>query len=1141
MGKLWNWPWRRLNNNLPSPLEPPIRAELFSIERLEAFAQELAASQRVSVNLSTSISITERLKDNGKALADAYRSIAIALAARQQISPAGGWLLDNFHVVDEQVQQIQRDLPPGFYRRLPKLADGRFEGYPRIFEVSWALVAHTDSAFDAAKIIRFVTAFQRIQPLNIGELWALAITLRLTLLENLRRLADAILVQQSATEAADALAGKIFAAIGEAAQTDDGIVTRLAAAPWSAAFAVELVQRLRHQDPGAVPALRWLNERLVQEGSTSEEIVRDQLQWQSSTDVTVRNVITSMRLVAMMNWPEVFESLSLVDSTLRSVSDFASMDFPTRDHYRRAIEELAHQSDLSEIEVARRVVQAAGLGSSANVDKPKSARESDPGHYLINSGRVAFEESLGCRIPFRTLLFRAYSDAGIISYIALIGLLTVGVLGLGLWAISGDEIETSWLLILGLAGFVPASDLAAAIVNRGLAHSIGSRLLPAMELRSGIPDNFRTIIVIPTLLVDAAKVSRLIDRLEDHHLGNRDPNFSFAVISDWVDSRAESDAADQELLNQAVAGIARLNQLYGPGINGARFFLLHRRRIWNEGEGKWIGWERKRGKLRELNKLLRGAVDTTFISINGIDAALPIGIRYVITLDLDTRLPMGSARRLVGKMAHPLNHPEFDDQTGLVIRGHGVLQPRVTPSLPMGSEGSLFQQVFSGPNGLDPYALTISDVYQDLFEEGSFTGKGIYDVDVFEAALKDQFPDSAVLSHDLLEGIFARATLASDIEVVEEFPSRYAVETARQHRWVRGDWQLVPWIFNWPRHPGDRAIRTRIPFMGRWKLLDNLRRSLSAPTALLALFLGWLLPRFASEIWTAFILLTIALPPLLGPLTHSFQRRPDVSLLNHFRTLREDFSLGFMQIGFSIVFLAHHSLLMLDAVSRTLLRVFINRRHLLQWVTSDQTAEDTSFNPKLLLRQMIISAVAFVVFGVFIVLFGHDSLIVAVPLMALWLASPLIAWRVSLPRMLDRKLVLKPKDVSALRAVARRTWRYFETFITAQDNMLPPDNFQETPQPVVAHRTSPTNIGLYLLSVISARDFGWLGTESALRRLEDTFAAMNRLERFRSHFLNWYDTTDLRALEPKYVSAVDSGNLAGYLLALRNACHDIIS
>jgi cyclic beta-1,2-glucan synthetase len=518
-------------------------------------------------------------------------------------------------------------------------------------------------------------------------------------------------------------------------------------------------------------------------------------------------------------------------------------------------------------------------------------------------------------------------------------------------------------------------------------------------------------------------------------------------------------------------------------------------------------------------------------------------VRYVITLDADTRLPRGAARRLIGKMAHPLNRPRFDPRRCCIVEGYAILQPRVTPSLPTGREGSLFQRVFSSPGGLDPYAFAISDVYQDLFGEGSYCGKGIYDVAAFEAALDARIPENAVLSHDLLEGIFARAGYASDIEVVEEFPSRYDVAAARQHRWVRGDWQLLPWIFGRSRDAIGGSHRTAIPLTGRWKMLDNLRRSLSAPANLLILLLAWTLPMKEAALWTGFVLATIALPALLSLVPSLLPRQRGISLRHHFLSLGRDVLLAAIQIAFQVTFLAHQAWLMADAVLRTLYRVFIGQRRLLEWVTAAQAKHSLGQDHRRLWNQTAGGIAFAAVAAILIILLAPSLLLIAIsgPFLILWTLSPLIAWWASRPPAIEGHLAMSPADKDALRLIGRRTWRFFEAFVSADDCMLPPDNYQEDPSPVVAHRTSPTNMGLYLLSVVTAYDFGWSGLLETIERQEATMDSMRGLERFRGHFFNWYDTTDRRALNPKYVSSVDSGNLAGHLIAIANACRDMIS
>ena len=1130
----------------PWDSEESIREELFSIERLEQHAASLAAAQPVTAARVTGRSLAVRLRENESVLLEAYRAIANAVGAGRAITPAAEWLLDNYHLVEEQIRDIRDDLPPGYYRQLPKLATGPFAGYPRVFGVAWAFVAHTDSRFDPGMLRRFVRAYQRVQPLTIGELWAVAITLRIVLVENLRRAARRIVAGRAARQEADALADRLLGVNAHPAEPVRTVLQHYEQASLPRAFAVQLVQRLRDQDPKITRALMWLEERLAAQGTTADRIVHDEHQRQGATNVTVRNIITSMRLISDLDWAELFENVSLVDETLRSGSDFAGMDFPTRNLYRSAIEELARGSNLTEIEVARAALLAASDPERRAQHEGEGAGspERDPGYHLIAGGRRAFEARVGFRPPLRSRPGRFTASIGIGGYIGIVVMVAAIILSLPLLALAGAGIGGGWLVFLALLGLIPSIDAAMALVNRGVTRGFGATILPGLELREGVPSHLRTVVAVPILLTTQAALEEQIERLEIHYLANPERALHFALLSDWTDAATETVEGDDALVAAAAAGIARLNRRHGPAAGGDRFLLLHRRRVWNEGQKQWIGWERKRGKLHELNRLLRGAADTTFAGGGGPPftppAAPPAGVRYVITLDADTRMPREAARRLVGKMAHPLNHPRFDARTRRVVEGYGVLQPRVTPSLPIGREGSLFQRIFSSTSGIDPYASAVSDVYQDLFGEGSYTGKGIYDVDAFEAALDGRVREGTLLSHDLFEGTFARAGLASDIEVVEEFPSRYDVAAARHHRWVRGDWQLLPWIFG----RGDAAVEDRstraLPLLGRWKMLDNLRRSLSAPASVIALLSGWALPLHAAAVWTGFVVSTIALSTLLPVLAVIVPRRARVTARSHLRALTGDVQLAVSLTAFLLVFLAHQAWLMTDAIGRTLFRLFVSHRHLLDWVTAGQATVSPRLDLPGFYERMSSGVLIGIVAAVLVWWVGSDAWPLAAPFLIAWIASPAIALWASLSPLVAGRLVVSDADARALRLVARRTWRYFETFVTATDHMLPPDNFQEDPKPTVAHRTSPTNLGLYLLSTVSARDFGWAGAADTVDRLEATLATMSRLQRFRGHFYNWYDTRDLRPLDPQYVSSVDSGNLAGHLIALANACREWI-
>ncbi|MDR3470645.1 MAG: glucoamylase family protein [Devosia sp.] len=1111
----------------------PVRQELFGIERLEQHAASLAAAQAVTTRPPAVLSLRARLDDNARVLLAGYRASAADLETGRSVVPAAEWVLDNYHLIEAQIREIREDLPPGYYRQLPKLAEGPFAGYPRVFGLAWAFIAHTDSHFDPEILRRFVAAYQRVQPLTIGELWAIAITLRVVLVENLRRLVDQIIAERRPRTDADALASRLLALGAARSALEIDIATR-SSGTLSRTFAAQLAKRLRDQDPRTTPALGWLEDRLHLQGSSVEDVVQEIQRRQGASNVTVRNIIASMRLISDIDWAELFESASLVDERLASASGFAGMDFATRNLYRNAIEQLARGSRSTELEIAELALTESQRAAATAIAAPTAARIADPGYHLIAQGRPAFERTLGFRPPFRLLASRFIIRLGIGGYGSAIVIATLVLLALALWTLGATGLAAGWLALLAVVGFAPASEVAAALVNRAATLSAGASTLPGLDLTAGVPPSLRTLVAVPTLLTGKADLLRQIEQLEVHHLAGVGGELTFALLLDGVDADREVLDGEDGLLRLGAEAIDELNRRHGPGPCGDRFLLLHRRRVYNASEDRWMGWERKRGKLQELNRLLRGAGDTTFIPVSGRTPWVPRDVRYVITLDADTRLPRDAASRLIGKMAHPLNRPAFDPSTQRITSGHAILQPRVTPSLPIAGEGSSFQRAFSAPGGIDPYAAAVSDVYQDLFDEGSYTGKGIYDVDALEAALAGRVPENAMLSHDLFEGVFARAGLASDIEVMEEFPSRYDVAGKRLHRWTRGDWQLLPWIFG--RVTGSGAV----PAIGRWKMLDNLRRSLLAPNLVLALGLCWLLPIPSAIVGTLLVLGAIVVPALLPPAFSIMPHRPEIRLSNHIAALGADIELAATQTALSIAFLADQAWRMADAIIRTLARLFWTHRHLLEWTTAAEVTGGRRLDTAGFYREMAGGTALGLVISAGCVVLSPSSWPVVLPFALLWLAAPAIALWTSRKPSAARQLSMPASDGRDLRLIARRTWRYFETFVTPSDNMLPPDNFQEAPRPAIAHRTSPTNIGLYLLSAVTARDFGWAGTLETVTRLEATFTTLQRMQRHNGHFFNWYGTEDLRTLDPPYVSSVDSGNLAGHLIALANACEEWI-
>lgn len=1111
--------------------EEPIRYEIFSTERLEQHAASLAAKQKVTEHPRKGLRLTPRIHENGRVLLAAYHAVVESVREQRAITPAAEWLLDNFHIVDEQLRDIRDHLPSGYYRELPKLSGGPLKDYPRVYELTWSFVAHTDSRFAPEILTRFIHAYQQVQPLTIGELWAVPTTLRIVLIENLRRIAVRIIgAQKSRLEAdriADELLGMGEPSLQPAMGSLEGMID-------DRAFTVQLIQRLRSQGAGFADAVHWLRERLEAQGTTPDEVVFAEHSRQASANVTVRNIITSMRLISTYSWNNFFEEVSLVDRILRTDSLFAEMDFITRDRYRHGLEELAKGSPCDELEVARRAIakaEHARLHVGVSEDTA-DWRTMDPGYYLISKGRSAFEKEIGFRPTMRKRILRTYIGHATSAYLGSIVLATLLLVSVPVSAGFNAGVQPLWIWILTLLAFFPASDMAILLINRIMTGEIGPRHLPRLELASGIPDSLRTFVAVPTFLADTAEIEEQIGLLEVHYLANPDGAVHFALLTDWPDADAEILPGDMELLGHATRLIKELNLRHGMTPDDEnRFYLFHRKRLWNERERKWMGWERKRGKLHEFNRLLQGNGATSFITMDGLPPQVPPNCRYVITLDADTRLPVKTVSELVGSMAHPLNLPRFDERQGRVIEGYGVLQPRIIPSFPARHERSLYHHLFAGPCGVDPYAFSISDIYQDLFGEGSYTGKGIYDVEAFEAALKDRVPENAILSHDLFEGTFARCGLASDIMLFEEFPSHALVAAARQHRWVRGDWQLLPWIF------GKKG--KDIPLIGHWKMIDNMRRSLSSPGMLSLLVASWLVPDAPCAILALFVLANLGFPAFLSVVSGLIPSRRGISWRNHLRAVSGDIFVGIGHTGVVLTLLAYQAWLMLDAIGRTLLRLFITRRNLLEWVTAAHAKRSSSCSLNFFFRRMI--GAELLVGGALLLtaLLDPGALPVAVPFLLLWCVSPVVARQISIPAVTKAAENLVPEDMAHLRRAARRVWRFFTTFVTSEDHWLPPDNFQEDPSPVIAHRSSPTNFGLYLLSIVAARDFGWIGLTGTVERIEETLATLHELPRFRGHFYNWYETRELRALDPKYISSVDSGNLAGHLLTLSQACNEM--
>ncbi len=1109
------------------PDAAPLRGELFGLEQLARHAKALAGEHRI-VTFRGSNSLLARLDENEQIL-KAFNRGTLAVGEVRTVTPAAEWLLDNFYLIEEQIQTARRHLPRSYSRELPRLASGPSAGLPRVYDIVLELITHVDAQVDAEPLREFVAAYQSVCPLKLGELWAVPIMLRLALIENLRRVTTRGMVAREERNLANLWASRLQQMSTENPSHLVVVVADMAKSelPLTSPFITEFCKKLSSQNQVLHLARTWIEQRLANEGLSLDPLVQQESQTQAADQVSVSHSITSLRMLSAKDWREFVETSSLVEQTLRGdpAGVYSTMDFSTRDKYRHSVETISRHCHLDEVEVAQKALKLAQVSA---VNKGVKARTAHIGYFLVDKGRPSLESMVDVRSNWTArvnqILLRypmAFYGGGIL-FLTMLSALFLSREAYGM-KIAG------WPLVFCSALFVLASSqLAVSVMNWLTTLLAQPHLLPRLDFSTGIPPDSRTMVVVPTLLSSQSGIEHLLEVIEIHYLSNRDRNLFFALLTDFEDANQESMPNDEALLEAVRAGINMLNKKYEvdrPDI----FFLFHRPRRWNPGEGVWMGYERKRGKLTEFNAFLRGGAREAFCEIIGDCSILPT-VRFVITLDTDTQLPRDTARELVGTLAHPLNRPQFDEKRGTCIDGYSILQPRVCVSLPSAGQ-SWFVRIFAGDVGIDPYTRAASDVYQDLFQEGSFIGKGIYDVDAFEQALAGRFPENKILSHDLIESCYARAGLVSDIQLYEEYPSRYNTESSRRHRWVRGDWQIAQWILT--RVPCSKVRRAPNPLsvLSKWKIFDNLRRSLIAPALLLLIVINWILIPQLAWLGSFLVLSIICLPSLLATTVEAVRKPKDLPPGMHLKKVASSAGRQFVQASLSLIFLPYEAFMYADAIVRTISRLLVTRKGLLQWQTARAAERTLRMDPVgFYLNMWIGPAVSLVTLALLLAKNSHPTPL-GMAIAALWLLSPWIAWLISQP-IQPAAPELSSRQLDFLRRTARRTWHFFETFVTAEDNWLPPDNYQEEPLAVLASRTSPTNMGLALLANLTAYDFGYLPVSRLIKRTEDAFATMQRMERHRGHFYNWYNTRTLEPLPPLYVSSVDSGNLAGHLLIL---------
>lgn len=1110
-------------------------------EELEDYAKKAAIEHSIGKNAGLINWPIPRMNENYEFILSLYISLNDDVRKKQTIPPAAEWLLDNFYIIEEQVNSLKRDMKKSEYARLPMLKCGVFKGYARIYAVAVELVAHTDGQIDENIIMNYLKAYQSHSTLLDRELWALPAMIRVALIENIRNICEKIKDTQYYWSRADEIIDSWLK--NEVADTDKLIksIKLKAFEEIHPPFIEHLSFRLRREKHGYTKVLRNIDDSIAKYGIKVEELTKKEHNSQAVSTVSMGNSILGLKYISSFEWIDVFEETSNIEKILIKDPDgtYPIMDFASRNYYRGRIEELADEYKVSEIHIAEEALLLAksayenndiDLKFKSNEDNKKDERKVHIGFYLIGKGVNSLEKKIGHRTkPFKKFVNTIKSHPQII-YIGGISLITLIIVGLAssYTFLAASRYKLLFSIITGLAVLIPSSEIVINLVNWVVCNVKKPSAFARLELKDGIPENISTMIVMPALIPDEKRVIELLENLELHYLSNKEENLYFALVGDFKDSDMQSTPEDIKIIDTALNRINELNLKHS--INGFnKFYFLYRERKFNESHKKWMGWERKRGALIEFNDLLLGFKDTSFM--NTSDSSFPVSkVKYVITLDADTILPISMAKKMIGTMAHVLNRPIIDEKRGIVVDGYGLIQPRVSFDVES-SNKTLFSRIFTGQEGIDPYACAVSDVYQDLFGEGIFTGKGIYDLKVFQRILKNAIQDNTIISHDLLEGSYIRAGLVTDLELIDSYPSRYNSYTARMHRWVRGDWQLIPWLRRKIVDRENNYIVNPLSLISRWKIIDNLRRSLVSPSVMLFFILAFSLLPGRIIVWLGLAILFFLFPLLTAVLETMSSRHNVIMKIKRHIPVISGLKATFFQQSLMFIFLPFQAKLMLNAITVTLIRVFYTKKNMIEWVTAadvERGQSNTFGSYWSKMRTSLLPAFLIVILSWF---FRPAELSYSVLLMLIWSFSPYIAYRIS---NVHEMITFKPsyEDIMELRKIARKTWRYFEEFANFKNHYLAPDNYQEDPPRGIAYRTSPTNIGLGLLATLSARDFGYIGTMEMAEIISNTITTIEKMEKWNGHLYNWYDTRTLRPLRPRYVSTVDSGNLVCYLITL---------
>lgn len=1080
---------------------------LLTKEELMNHGRELGIKHSIGKKVDVKDFFISNLDKNFKEIEKIYLKLNNAANDNEELPKATEWLLDNFYIIELQYKGLKRSLKTQKNMALNVLSEGQLKGYPRVYILALELISHTEGLITENDIISFISAYQRENTLSIKEVSTISMMLSIALLEYTKNTCNKIYNTKVIWDKADAIS------LSYILDLENDIRYKL---NMGTTFLQRIYFRLRKTGEDSKIAI--LEKKLNYLGTSIKNVIENEYNRQSITRLEIGNCITSLKNISNLDWESIFESLCVVERILKKdpLQVYENMDLETKNYYRFHVQKMAKTMKTKETVVAKLALELA----MNSYDKGNRNKDSHIGYYIIDVGRSKVFESLSKRDNRHGLYFN--NEKPYTLSILVLSLAIVFLLARYAFVNSG---RVGMTILVGLVAFIPSLTLSISIVNRVFFMIQKPVILPKLKLEKGIPEESKTIVVIPTLLPNEARVREMVEQMEVHFLSNKENNLYFALVGDFKDGDFEHRDSDEKIVETGLKLIRELNKKYSSEED--IFYYFHRSRTYSQGEKRWMGWERKRGALVEFNNLILGDKNTSFSVVSSDINNLICNIKYVITLDADTKLPLETAKRLIGTISHPLNVAKIDEGKGVVTEGYGIIQPRILVDIES-SNKSLFSRIYAGQGGMDPYTTAVSDIYQDLFGEGIFTGKGIYDLKVFQRCLKDSIPENTVLSHDLLEGSYIRTGLATDIELIDGYPEKYTSFMMRLHRWVRGDWQLIRWL--------SRRKDNPISSLSRWKIFDNLRRSTLQVSLLLLTLLGLTVFPGNTYIWIGLMLLVIFSPTLsslLKYLANSNCRKTRYRLNGDIITgVKGRFYQGLL----TFIFIPYEAYLMTDAIFRTLYRVCFSKTNLLEWTTAFDMEKKLKNDLKSYTIKMKIGPF----FGVLTIILGYffavNFFYLPIIIGTLWIISPIVAYKISLEQLEIKKDI----DEDIIRRIGRKTWGYYETFTNDENNFLPPDNFQEYPYNGLAYRTSPTNIGFLLLSMLSARDMGYITTTKMEMYLDNTISTIERMDKWEGHLYNWYSTTTLKPLKPYFVSTVDSGNFVSYLYVIKQGLKEYL-